>query len=323
MKINNLMKNFLFVVTCIIIGTSLGMVSYCKLLKNITKPDININKENNYSNSVGFVFTKNNKNLKNQYDLRVKSDSNFNNDLKIISDFKDRKKLTITVFVDYKQILFSVQNKIKDINKYEVSINSGETCILPMRFSVNNINDGLHYMIFNVSISPEKGNTYLDSDEYTIRRNLIVGKTENNNVSLTPEIVNNTLVREDYFGVVLNGEVTEDKIDYNNSTIITKPGEKIELPLTAGGYKDISKYIFWISLNNKQYSFNGNKNFCYFFVSKGKLAKKLLSITTPKISGEYVLCVHMVTNPFEKLTRTSVAKLDEKSSNKIKIIVSK
>lgn len=319
MKLKHSIKNILFIVMCIIIGTSIGLIGN-KLLNNKNNSTKIIDKHDNYSNSIGLIFTRNNYKLQNQYDLELDSNSDFNYDLNIVSDFKDTKKIVITALIDYKQISFNLKDNNQNVDSHKFFLKPSEKYILPMRFSTNGISDGLHSMIFNISIYNQNSKENLNSSNFLVYRNLIVGKNENRNISLKAEQISHPIVEKGYLGAILNGTITREKIKYNNSTITAKPGEQIKLPLTIGGYKNINKYIFWVTLNDNQYPFD-NKQFCYFDVSSEKFAKKQINIIAPKAKGEYIISICMVTNPFEKLTKYTVSKIHEDYSNKIKLVV--
>lgn len=268
--------------------------------------------------SITELFEKDGQQLPNQYNLQLDENHNLNYILKLTIEDKNAESAVLTAGIDYNQIsLFADKDGKANDMEYKINLSSDKTEVnVPINSNLNKLSSGVHILNFTLNLIDKK--TTLKNSKtnvsYSTRYNLIVDKSNSISIENSPSIINNSIKSNNKIGIFLN-EISK------NNVINAKPGENIEIPILAGGFKNTSynycDYMFWISLNSVQYIFNNNEKNYYFRLKNEELLRQNIDIQAPKEKGTYEIYGYLAINPFLKLEEGNNQNTSIETSNKI------
>lgn len=250
--------------------------------------------------SIDLTTTKNVPN--NSFNLNMSGKKIFDYNVKFNNNLSTKNSFVMTTYVDYKQISFQINGNPNKVTSYNFGLNSKGEITIPTRFSIGNISQGNHVLLFVINDSANRYALNMKSTHYDLnivgRYNLIIHNDLKSAKRQDKDKTN--ILKLNKSGLYLNENINTLK---NHQPLLAikrikaKPGERIKIPVIIGNFKGTLEYKFWITMNWRQIKFDDRNNYWDFTVPAGFCGYKEFEVTAPKNKGNYEMIGFLALNP--------------------------
>lgn len=310
-----LRSNIVYYIGLIVISCFVGI-----LLNSINYPSqsrISNQVKNNSKHllkGIGIVLTKKDGQVCDNINILVSDENPFDYNLKIVNNTNNDIDFIFNIMIDYKQILFKVSSE-DYIEKYDFRLHKKSEIEIPLEFNVKNLTDGLHSLLFSLSMNNVNDIDTLNSKPLVSRKNLI--KNNNSNPNLLKAEHETHYIELQTPNIFLSKSLDELKKDVfvTSDYIKVKPEGSFNIAILAGGYDDTDTYLCYITLNDDQIKLDNDNDYWCYKVPIKSAAYKEVTISAPKEIGTYKLTAFLIPNPMDNISEIQKPYMPLNSSN--------
>lgn len=223
--------------------------------------------------------------------------------------------VVLTIYYDYKQIPFFVDNSSTECSSYRFQLEDNQEIQIPIILSGVTADESRHKLLFSITTEADRHASSVDEVmNGTVLTHVCELKYSINTTDDMGPLVPSTepdwrFHSDDVASLILN-------TDYDNSEIketglpalppvelVISPNDTLELMYNITGLNDASSALLFVVVGNEQQEING-QDYLLFDVQNGETLNGKLQIDAPGELGAYEVFGYVVYNPITSVEET-------------------